>query len=141
MKTTRSLLVLLALAVIFPTGVFAEFDFSLMVDDLNVAARSNQSRFNVQAALAFGVPIGKVERLVETLGSPGDAYMSLKVGILSGRNVDEVVRARKSSPGEGWGKTAQKMGIKPGSDEFMQLKQKPGKKHKKAKKKQNKSKK
>ena len=140
MKRIKSLLILLVLLATLPVPALAEFDFSLMVKDLNVAARSDLSRFEMRVASEFGVPVGRVERLVATLGSPGDAYLCLKLGKLSGRTVDDVVRQRRSSPGEGWGKTAQRMGIKPGSDEFMQLKQKPGKKQKKTGKTKNKSK-
>lgn len=139
MKLMRTLLVLLICSVILPMTAFAEFNFTTTINDLNVAARSNPSRFKIQTALEFGVSIGEVERLAVTLGSHADAYMSLKVEKLSGRGIEEVVQSRKSSPGAGWGKTAQMMGIKPGSDEFMQLKKSSMKQHKKSKKQKNRS--
>jgi hypothetical protein len=110
--------------VFFPVVAVAEFDFFLMVDDLNVSAHSDRSRFKQEVSLKFGVPVGKVERLIAELGSPGDAYLSLKIGKLSRQSVDAVVRMRQSSPGKGWGYIAKQMGIKPGSEEFMRLKQK-----------------
>lgn len=126
----RILLILVLLLSIFPSLVVAEYDFSLMVDGLNVSARSDHSRFNRDVAFEFGISTAKVERLVGTLGSAGDAYLSLKISKLSRRSVSDVVRIRQSSPGVGWGNVAKQMGIKPGSAEFMQLKQKPGKKQK-----------
>lgn len=133
MKRLHLLVVLLVIWCAGPVQARAEFDFSLMVDDLNVAARSDLNRFKVEVASEFGVSARQFDRLAATLGSAGDAYLCLRVGKLSGRGVDEVVQLRRSSPGAGWGKIAQQMGIKPGSDAFMQLKQKPGKQQKKAK--------
>ena len=140
MKVIKSMLVLFVFLAGLPAQASAEFDFSLLVDDVNVSARSDMSRFEASIASEFGVSVARVEQLVATLGSPGDAYLSLKVSKLSGRSVDEVVHLRRSSPGEGWGKTAQRMGIKPGSDEFMQLKQPSGKQQKHKEKNKNKSK-
>lgn len=135
LRFVRLLILVLMLGVGFvPSNALAEFDFSLMVDDLNLSARSDMSQFNMEVASEFGLRVGTVDRLVQRLGTPGDAYMCLKVGALTGRSVDEVVRARKVSAGEGWGKTAQRMGIKPGSAAFKQLKQKPEKKFKAEKK-------
>ena len=81
-------------------------------------------------ALEFGISVDRFDRLAAILGSAGDAYMSLRIGRLSHRSVDDVVRIRRSSPGKGWGNIAKQRGIKPGSEEFMKLKQKPGKKQK-----------
>ena len=136
----RSLLVLVFTLSLLPTVAIAEFDFSLMVDNLNVSASSDRSRFKHDVALEFGISVGRFDRLAATLGSVGDAYMSLRIGKLSRRSVDDVVRIRQSSPGKGWGKIARQMGIKPGSDEFMQLKQMWGKKQKKSNKNKSKNK-
>ena len=130
MVNLRLLLILVLLLSLFPSLVVAEYDFSLEVDSLNVSARSDHSRFNRDVALEFGISAAKVERLVGGLGSAGDVYLSLKISKLSRRSVSDVVRIRQSSPGVGWGNVAKQMGIKPGSAEFKQLKQKPGKKQK-----------
>jgi hypothetical protein len=132
--------VLIVVLLLVPAVAIAEFDFSLLVDNLNVSANSDRSRFKHEVSVEFGISVGRFDHLAATLGSAGDAYMSLRIGKLSLRSVDDVVRIRQSSPGKGWGKIARQMGIKPGSDEFMRLKQVWGKKQKKSNKSKNKSK-
>ena len=140
MMKFKSMFILAFIMALSPAIVLAEFNFSLMVDNLNVSARSDRSRFRHEVALEFGISVGRFDRLAATLGSAGDAYMSLRIGSLSRRSVEDVVRIRQSSPGKGWGKIARQMGIKPGSDEFMQLKQMWGKKQKKSNKNKSKNK-
>ena len=48
--------------------------------------------------------------------------MSLRVGQISGLHIDLVVREYKKNKGKGWGVIAKNLGIKPGSQEFHELK-------------------
>jgi len=97
-------------------------DFVPRVQDLNVTARADLPGFKATLSTDFGVPMPQIDRLMVTLGSPGDAYFCLKLGQLSGRPLDEVSREFQAHRGQGWGVVAKNLGIKPGSAAFHELK-------------------
>jgi len=54
--------------------------------------------------------------------APGDVYMALRLSMLSGKPLDFVAAQYKANRGQGWGVMAKKLGIKPGSRAFHELK-------------------
>jgi hypothetical protein len=54
--------------------------------------------------------------------TPGDVYYSCALAQAIGRSCRYVADERQSHPGEGWGALAQRLGVKPGSAQFHQLK-------------------
>ena len=69
------------------------------------------------------MPEETTDWLLNSVGmSPGDAYMTAKVSKVSKQPVEDVVKEYKANQGKGWGVIAKKLGIKPGSKEFHELK-------------------
>jgi len=103
-----------------PTGD-SELDRSL--EALNKGAKENISEFAKKLGRKFGISESTTERLLKRVGmSPGDVYMTAKVSKISKRSIEDVENAYKENKGKGWGVIAKKLGIKPGSKEFHELK-------------------
>ncbi|MFC1813703.1 hypothetical protein ACFL03_13545 [Thermodesulfobacteriota bacterium] len=99
----------------------SELDRSL--ETLNKGAKENTSEFAKKLGRKFGVSESTTERLLNRVGmSPSDVYMTAKVSKISKRSIEDVENAYKENKGKGWGVIAKKMGIKPGSKEFHELK-------------------
>jgi len=116
-----SLLLPLLLLVTLATPAVAD-EFGLVVSDVNAFFKLHRDDFRLQVAAEFGVPVTRVDRLVATLGSAGDAYLCLQVSRDSGRDLNEVSHTWQRHHKRGWGAIAQEFGIKPGSDAFQKLK-------------------
>ena len=103
-----------------PTGD-SKLDQSLEI--LSDGAKENTSEFAKKLGRKFGISEQTTERLLKRVGmSPGDVYMAAKVSKISKRSIEDVEDAYKENKGKGWGAIAKKMGIKPGSKEFHELK-------------------
>jgi hypothetical protein len=77
----------------------------------------------VTEVVTLGAPRSLVVDLLDTRGwSPGDIYMACSIANVVGVGCARVVERYEASPGRGWGRIAQDMGIKPGSPEFHALK-------------------
>jgi len=120
LRLILSVTLLLSLAV--PASFAGNDDFSRLVSELNVTARSDMPGFRGELSTTFGVDGPRIDHLMVSLGSPADAYFCLRLGQLSGRSIDEVSREFQAHRGQGWGVIAQNLGIKPGSAAFHQLK-------------------
>ena len=81
--------------------------------------------FTKQMSIDFGISIGQVEVIIKSVPNPSDAYMIIRIGKLSNHSPENVLRVYNSKPGQGWGNIAKRMGIKPGSREFHELKKAP----------------
>ena len=91
--------------------------------EINAAAKENLKEFARRTGKKFGVPPEVVDALLkERKMSPADAHMTINVANTSHRPVEEVADAYERDKGKGWGAIAKKMGIKPGSAEFHELK-------------------
>jgi hypothetical protein len=55
---------------------------------------------------------------------PADVFMTLELGVLTGKPFEEIANVYKVKKDKGWGVIAKELGIKPGSPEFHQLKNK-----------------
>ena len=58
--------------------------------------------------------------------APGDVYMAVRLSMLSGKPLDFVAAQYKAGRVEGWGVMAKRLGIKPGSSAFHELKKEAG---------------
>lgn len=121
MKTqhTGFLLALLLVLVASTTVIAGDFGWA---DDLNIAARKDASGFRASLATRFRIGDADVNLVLSNVDSPADAYMIFRLGEMSLKPADHVLRTYKSQKQKGWGAIAKSLGIKPGSREFHELK-------------------
>jgi hypothetical protein len=116
---------------IFAASVAYAGDFDVLLKELKVEASTDIAGYKTKLALDFGVSGKTVSLLIEKdRMSPEDAYMVLKLSSVTGKSVDAVVSEFNRSKGQGWGKIAKNLGIKPGSAAFHALKERGGGKDK-----------
>jgi hypothetical protein len=89
---------------------------------LNVQARADIPRYNMQISAQFGVPVAQVEDVMRRMPSPADGFMVFQLGTMTSRPPETVVSTFEKHHGKGWGVIAKDLGIKPGSPEFHRLK-------------------
>ena len=110
----------LSLNVLLVASAFAgEFTW---LDDLNLAAKADSSGFRVKLATRFRIGDAEVKAVISNVNNHSDAYMILRLGELSHRHYDDVLKVYGRHQGQGWGAMAKRLGIKPGSAEFHALK-------------------
>src|SRR5512139_1767086 len=97
-------------------------DLDSFIKSLNVQAQADLGAFKVRLSTQFGVPVPKVEAVMASVGTPGDAYMCFRVGQVASKPVEVVTKEYQAHKGQGWGVIAKNLGIKPGSKEFQALK-------------------
>ena len=100
-------------------AVAGDFDW---VKDLNIRAQADPSGFKATLATRFKIGDVHVDAVLSNVDDPADAYIMLRLGEMSGRPVETVVKGYKSNKNKGWGALAKSLGIKPGSQEFHALK-------------------
>ncbi len=102
--------------------------------EINTYGRGDPDYFYDDLYSSFGVPRDYVRELyVDRRWAPGDIYFACALAELLDRPCREIVSDYDRHPGQGWGALAQRMGIKPGSAEFHELKGRVGKGHGKLK--------
>jgi len=122
MKKLFSFVSILFLSLVLFSPVLASSDLDSFVKSLNVEAQADLGAFKVRLSAQFGVPIPQVEAMMASVGTPGDAYMCLRVGQVASKQVEVVTKEYQKNKTKGWGVIAQNLGIKPGSKEFHELK-------------------
>ncbi len=122
MKKMFSLLSIMFLSLFLYSPVPAASDLDGFIQRLNVEAQADLGTFKVRLSTQFGVPVPKVEAIMASVATPGDAYMCFRVGQVASQPVDVVVKEYQAHKGQGWGVIAKNLGIKPGSKEFHALK-------------------
>jgi hypothetical protein len=91
--------------------------------EINDYGYRNRDPFVSEMVTNYGVPRPYVEELlVQRKWSPGDVYYACALAHSLGRPCSDVVAERAHDRGQGWGVTAMRLGIKPGSKEFFALK-------------------
>lgn len=120
MKLVKLSILSLSLYMLLVTPAFAG-DFAWF-DDLNVSAKADSSGFRVKLATRFRIGDAEVKAVISNVNNHSDAYMILRLGELSHRHHDDVLKVYHKHRGQGWGVMAKKLGIKPGSAEFHALK-------------------
>jgi hypothetical protein len=108
------------LAVLSPLTAFASLDTFL--SSVNVQARADLPGFSAKVSAQFGVPVAKVQMVMQSVPEPADAFMLFQLGQYSGKPVDQVYQVYQPNKKKGWGAIAKELGIKPGSPEFHALK-------------------
>ena len=122
MKKIFSSLSIIFLTLFLSSPVLASSDLDGFINSLNVEAKANLGAFKVRLSTQFGVPVPKVEAIMASVGTPGDAYMCFRVGQVASQPVEVVTKEYQAHKGQGWGVIAKNLGIKPGSKEFHALK-------------------
>ena len=122
MKKIFILLSIIFLSLFLSPLVFAASDLDGFINRLNVEAQADLGAFKVRLSNQFGVPVPKVEAVMATVATPGDAYMCFRVGQVASQPVDVVMKEYQKHKGQGWGVIAKNLGITPGSKEFHALK-------------------
>jgi hypothetical protein len=117
--------ILLIVSVVFllvsSAAVVAAGDFD-WINDLNIRAEADPSGFRAQLAARFNIGGTQINAVIGNVEKPADAYVVLRLGEMSSKPADYVIRKYKAGKGKGWGALAQSLGIKPGSKEFHALK-------------------
>ena len=119
-KITLSLLVMLA--IILSATVVAAGDFG-WTKDLNIRAEADSNGFRAQLSTRFKIGNAQVQVVLGNVDSPADAYMVFRLGEMSTKSVDYVLKKYRTEKNKGWGVLAKSLGIKPGSKEFQALKE------------------
>ncbi len=102
-------------------AVAGDFDW---IKDFNIKAEADPEGFRARLAARFDIGDMEINTVLGNVGNPSDAYMVLRLGQMSGQPADQVIEKYKSGKGSGWGSVAKSLGIKPGSKEFLALKNK-----------------
>ena len=122
MKKTFSFFSIIFLCLFLISPVLASSDLDDFIKHLNVEAQADLGAFKLRLSTQFGVPVPKVEAIMASVGTPGDAYMCFRVGQVASKPVEVVTKEYQANKGKGWGVIAKNLGIKPGSKEFHALK-------------------
>ena len=113
-------LLLLNFIIFFSLNVNAgDFDW---LEKLSIEAKSDGSGFITRLATRFKIGDVKVKAVLNDIGSGADAYMVMRLGEMSGHDIDYVAKRYKENKGKGWGVMAKSLGIKPGTRAFKALK-------------------
>ncbi len=101
-------------------GVAGDFAW---VKDFNIRAEADLSGFRARLAARFKIGDAQINTVLSHVEKPADAYIILRLGEMSKKTTDHVIKEYQSHKGKGWGELAKRLGIKPGSKEFHALKQ------------------
>jgi hypothetical protein len=102
--------------------VQAAASLEAFLGDLNVEARADLPGFSARVSTQFGVPVARVQAVIQAVETPADAFMVFQLGQMAHRQPEAVLQTYKAGKGKGWGAMAKELGIKPGSKEFKALK-------------------
>jgi len=119
-KRLGILTILLFTQLLFIPAVSAgEYDW---LNNLNILAKADSSGYRIRLATRFHIGNAEVNAVVSNVDKFSDAYMILRIGELSHRPLDDVIKVYRVNRNKGWGVMAKNLGIKPGSSEFHALK-------------------
>jgi hypothetical protein len=122
MKILSIALIMVVAFLFVAAQVSADSEFSSLITSMDVQADANMADFQVRLGAYFGASASQVETISRSVDRPGDAYMCFRVAEIANKPVDIVLKEYKANKGRGWGVIAKKLGIKPGSREFHELK-------------------
>ncbi len=99
-------------------------DFDLTLGELNLnTGGSNLEEFIDNLSVSWNVPRTDFVPLLQIPEiQPADIYMIGSLAIMLGQPMMQVGQYYQQNRGNGWGRIAQDLGIKPGSEEFHRLK-------------------
>lgn len=91
------------------------------ISDINIKAKDDYDGFKQEMTSQFGLSSSDVDRYVKQEKiNPGDLYYGCSLSRESKKPVSDVMKNYKNQ--KGWGRVAQDLGIKPGSEEFQNFK-------------------
>lgn len=91
------------------------------ISDINSRAKDDYDGFKEEMTSQFGISSSDVDKYVKQEKiNPGDLYYGASLSRESKKPVSDVMNNYKSN--KAWGKVAQDLGIKPGSEEFKSFK-------------------
>jgi hypothetical protein len=100
-------------------AVAADFGW---IPDFNIKAEADPSGFRAKLSTRFQIGDVHINAVLTNVDKPADAYMVLRLGEMSNKPPEYVIKEYKARKGKGWGALAKSLGIKPGSKEFHALK-------------------
>ena len=115
-----SFMILVSILIVSSTAAAGDFDW---MKDCNIKAEADVSGFRVRLRTRFKIGDTEVDAVLSNTDKPADAYMLLRLGEMSNKPTEDVIKKYKANKGKGWGALAKSLGIKPGSKEFHDLKQ------------------
>ena len=102
--------------------VVASGDFGWM-EDFNIRAEASPSDFRARLEARFKVGAVEISAVFGHVHDPADAYILFRLGEMANLPMERVIERYEAEKGKGWGVLAKSLGIKPGSSEFHDLKQ------------------
>lgn len=102
----------------FNTGS-VELDKNLGI--INTNAKLDLKTFKVDFSVKSNLSLPKIDELLEVM-EPAEVVLANEISQIVEKPIDNVVSSYKVNKEKGWGAIAKDMGIKPGSEEFHQLK-------------------
>lgn len=100
-----------------------DLDMDNVLKDINTKAQTDIKAFKDQVSAKFNLAKDKVESLLNVM-APGDVFMVAQTAEITHKPVEAVAETYKKNKDKGWGAIAKELGIKPGSKEFHELKNK-----------------
>lgn len=95
----------------------------VQLKEMNVYTRGNTDGFIDDVVISFGAPRPVIrEYVIERRWAPGDVYYACALAHQLRVPCINTLRDYDKNNGQGWGVIAKRMGIKPGSAEFQNLK-------------------
>lgn len=92
------------------------------LEKLAIDAKVDASGIKTKLAARFNLGNVKVDTVLNNVDNVEDAYMVMRLGEMSGHDTEAVLEQYQANKGKGWGRLAKRLGIKPGSREFHNLK-------------------
>jgi len=100
-------------------------NFDIHLNDVNIIAKAKIELFRTETAAEYKVSNSLMdEALIKLKMEPAELYLSLEMAKITKKEPAEVMKVYTQNKKEGWGVIAKKLGIKPGSNEFIGLKKK-----------------
>jgi hypothetical protein len=94
MKKIFSFFSIIFLSLFLFSPVLASSDSDGFIKSLNIEAKADLGAFKVRLSTQFGVPVLKVEAIMASVGTPGDAYMCFRVGQVASQPVEVVMKGK-----------------------------------------------
>lgn len=131
MRNLMLIFALVFIGAVLSMGVFAE-DYSFgtgnaeieaSLNEFNLTAKADLGAFSAEMSLDFGIPEAEVRAYVEYREfEPAEVYLALEIADIVVVEPALVFDKWEEDQTGGWGVVARDLGIKPGSPEFHELK-------------------
>ncbi|WP_439182312.1 hypothetical protein [Carboxylicivirga taeanensis] len=93
------------------------------LNSINARANLDFGAFKTELSIGYNISEKKIEYMHGSLEmAPGEIYLALEISKISKRPIDDILCIYNDHGSKGWGYIAKQVGIKPGSEEFHQLK-------------------